>query len=82
MAPFRIDLRRKVVALGGTALLVCGAIVGHPGMTVADGCVGWHDMGCQSLEECRSYCQQTFGGVCDGDACGMTAGVCHCDLYP
>jgi len=83
MAPFKIDLRRKIVALGGSALLVCGAIVGHPSMTVASNCIGSYDIGCTEAS-CKAYCAARSGGAlpCEMDHCAEMSGFCYCTVNP
>jgi len=75
--------RILVLSLMAVALLVAGVVVGHPSMATSVTCTGWYAYECVDLQDCRSFCQSTWGGVCDGDLCQATPSGknrCHCDL--
>jgi len=77
-----IGSRRTSLALLAVVLLVGGAILGHPAMTVADNCTGYQDFGCTSGAQCDAFCYTLTDAVrCTGDYCNM-AGFCLCYLVP
>jgi len=84
MAPLRADVRRRIVALAGGALLVGGSILGHPDMTVADNCSGVHEVGCIEDDPCDAFCAGLAGAIpCVAvDKCYGVAGLCECKLDP
>ena len=75
-----IDACRMSLAFLATLLLVAGAILGHPEMSVADSCAGYHELGCTQDSQCPGLCQ-AFGALCTSDPkCYTAVGACECYL--
>ena len=79
-----IESRRVTLAVLGVALLLAGAILGHPDMSVADNCTGLHELGCTTGSQCPALCATLTDAIpCTGkDWCGVVAGLCDCYLDP
>jgi len=79
-----IDSRRVSLALLATLLLLAGAILGHPDMSVADSCTGFHEFSCTEDDQCDGFCDTLTGAIpcVSDDECRKTTGMCYCYLNP
>jgi len=82
--PLNPQGRRSLASLLAALLLLAGAALGHPDMTVADSCSGWHEVACTSRNDCVVYCEALTDAIpcVNVDECVGVAGLCHCELQP
>ena len=82
--PINTESRRMTLALLAVVLLIAGAILGHPEMSVADNCTGTHEIGCSTNPQCDAFCAALTDAIpcVSVSACYGVAGLCDCQLQP